>query len=334
MLKFHSKKIFSIIIATLVFILVLSTMVLATDKSVVLKLSHTGAIEHHYQYGSVMFKNLVAGMTDGKVDIKIYPLDQLGSQRESVEGAQLGTVDLVLTSDVLLSTFEPGFGALNLPFLFNNYKDLSRVLDGKVGQELSDRLAEKGLIVLAYWENGFRDITNSKRPIVKPADLEGLKIRTPSGEVFVNAFNNWGANATPMSLGEVYSALQVGTIDGQENPPAHVLDRKFYEVQDYYSITHHIHVAEPLIISKNTWNSLSGEYQQILKKAATQVALWMREYVQNKNAEQIETLKTEMDMAINNADIEAFKKSSKPVYDKYKDKFGDIVTKIQKTFNK
>lgn len=304
--------------------------VAAENDAKVLKLSHCGAIDHHYQKGSLMFKKLVKERTDGAIDVEVYPLDQLGTQRESVEGAQLGTVDLVLTSDVLLSTFEPSFGALNLPYLFGDYEDVRKALDGKVGQILSDRLAQKGLRVLAFWENGFRDITNDKRPINTPEDLNGLKIRTPSGKVFVDSFNNWGANATPMSLGEVYSALQVGTIDGQENPPAHVLDRKFYEVQDYYSITHHIHVAEPLVISKITWSELSEENQEILKEAAIEVANWMRNYVKEENAAQIEELKTEYGMEVNEADSAAFLEASQPVYEKYEDKFGDIVKEIRK----
>jgi tripartite ATP-independent transporter DctP family solute receptor len=166
----------------------------------VLKLSHTGAENHHYQEGALMFKDLVEERSNGDLVVEVYPLDQLGTQRESVEGAQLGTVDLVLTSDVQLSSFEPSFGALNLPYLFTNYAEVTKVLDGEVGEMLSDRLSEKGLVVLGYWENGFRDITNNVRPISKPEDLVGLKIRTPSGRVFVDSFNAWGANATPMPL--------------------------------------------------------------------------------------------------------------------------------------
>jgi tripartite ATP-independent transporter DctP family solute receptor len=307
------------------------SLVATAAEAKVLKLSHTGAENHHYQQGALMFKDLVEERSSGDLVVEVYPLDQLGTQRESVEGAQLGTVDLVLTSDVQLSSFEPSFGALNLPYLFTNYAEVTKVLDGKVGEMLSDRLSEKGLIVLGYWENGFRDITNNVRPIAKPEDLVGLKIRTPSGRVFVDSFNAWGANATPMDLSEVYSALQVGTLDGQENPPAHALDRKFYEVQDYYSITHHIHVAEPLVISKITWGGLSDGDKKILKDAAVEVAVWMRDHVKGINDKQIEELKTEYGMQINEADVPAFKKGSEPVYEKYEDRFGDIIEAIRNT---
>lgn len=326
MISISSKTSF-LIISFLTILFLISGSVGAQEIN--LRLSHTGALDHHYQEGALMFKHIVSGMSEGRINIEVYPMDQLGSQRESVEGAQLGTVDMVLTSDVLLSTFEESLGVLNLPYLFSDYNDVAKVLDGEIGDELSERLSQKGLVVLSYWENGFRGITNSERPIEEPKDLEGLKIRTPSGEVFVRTFNTYGANATPMSLGDVYSALQVGTIDGQENPPAHALHRKFHEVQDYYSITNHIHVAEPLIISQITWSELSKEDKEILSTASAQVALWMRQKVENQDAEQIRILEEKHGMEINEANIEAFIEASQPVYDHFESQFGDLIERIQ-----
>ncbi len=291
------------------------------QEKIVLKLGHTGAPDHPYQKAAEMFAGIVAEKTDGMVEVKIFPADGLGKQKELVEGAQLGTVDMVLTSDVLLSGFEPKMGALNLPFLFEDYDHVVSALNGEAGDALSDALYEKNLKVVGWWENGFRHISNSKRPIEKPEDLEGLKIRTPSGTVFVDTFNMMGASATPMSFGELYSALQLGTVDGQENPTTHVLTQKFYEVQDYLSLTYHIHVAEPLMMSRAVYDSLPAEYQTILLDAGEEVSKWSYQTTKESEAAEIEEIKaTGMNVTV--PDVEAFREATKVVYDKYEEQFG------------
>jgi len=297
-------------------------------KKFVLKLGHTGAPDHHYQVGSLKFAELVAKKTNGKVEIKVFPADQLGKQRQLVEGAQLGTVDMVLTSDVLLSSFEPLTGVLNLPFLFTDMNQVAKTLDGDVGKKIDAALAKKGLVVISWWENGFRHITNSKKPIVVPDDLKGMKIRTPEGNVFVETFNAYGASATPMSFGELYSALQLKTVDGQENPTSHVLSQKYYEVQKHLSLTNHIHVAEPLIMSAKVYKTLPPEYQKALHEAGKEVAVWMRKEVDNMEAKEIEELKKK-GMEVNKADAAAFKEASKKVYAKFEPVFGkDLINQI------
>ncbi len=292
-----------------------------------LKLAHTGALNHHYHKGSLLFKKLVEERSNGDMEILVFPADQLGKQRQMVEGAQLGTVDMVLTSDVLLSSFEKSMGVLNLPYLFRDIDHVSKVLDGDTGRFLSDKLSQKGLVVLGYWENGFRHITNSKGPINTPADLKGLKIRTPGGYVFVDTFNTFGASATPMSFGELYTALQLGTVDGQENPVAHVLTQKFYEVQKYLSLTGHIHVSEPLVMSQIIYTGLKPEQQKILLDAAQEVAVWMRQEVEDLEASQLKQLKDLIQ--VNTADRASFEQASEAVYKMHADKFGDLVTKIK-----
>lgn len=303
------------------------------QEKVTLKLGHTGAPDHHYQKGSLMFAKLVSEKTNGMVEIKVFPSDQLGKQKELVEGAQLGTVDMVLTSDVLLSSFEPTVGMLNLPFLFKDYDHLKTVLNGPIGEKISAALENKGLKVVGYWENGFRHITNSRGPINKPEDLKGLKIRTPSGAVFVDTFNMLGANATPMSFGELYSALQLKTVDGQENPTTHVLTQKFYEVQKYVSLTNHIHVSEPLVISKKVYEKLAPEYQKAILEAGKEVAEWMINEVSAKEAAEIEEIKKQ-GMKVNQADISAFVEGTKKVYEKYEPIFGkELIEEIRQAAN-
>jgi tripartite ATP-independent transporter DctP family solute receptor len=298
------------------------------NKKYVFKLGHTGAPDHHYQVGSLKFAELVAKKTNGKVEIKVFPADQLGKQRQLVEGCQLGTVDMVLTSDVLLSSFVPVVGVLNLPFLFKDTKQVGDVLDGPVGKKIDDAVAKKGLIVIGWWENGFRHITNSRKPIKTPADLQGLKIRTPEGNVFIETFNSYGAGATPMSFGELYSALQLGTVDGQENPTSHVLSQKYYEVQKYLSLTYHIHVAEPLLMSAKIYKTLPTEYQKALLEAGKEVTVWMRKEVNSMEAKEIAELKIK-GMKVNKADIKAFKEASKKIYAKFEPIFGkELIAEI------
>lgn len=292
-----------------------------------LRLGHTGALDHHYQKGSEMFKKLVEERSKGTLLIQIYPSDQLGTQRELVEGAQLGTVDMVLTSDVLLSSFEPTLSVLTLPYLFQNIEQVAKVMDGPIGDELAANLEKKGLTVVGYWENGFRHVTNSKRPVVKPEDMKGLKIRTPKGPVFVDTFNAYGASATPMGFGEIYTALQLGVVDGEENPIAHILTQKFYEVQKYLSLTSHIHSVEPLLISTAVFKSLSADQQKLLKQAGKDTAVWVRKEVDRIEAAQLKQL--EGKIAINKADTVAFEAASEPVYAKYESKFGSLIKRIK-----
>lgn len=298
-----------------------------SQAKTVLKLGHLAPIDHHYQEASIMFRDLVAKKTNGEVEIKVFPANQLGSQRELVEGAQLGTVDMVLTSDVLLSSFEDSMGLLNMPYLFRDIDHVGKVLDGSIGKRLSDNLAKKNLMVLAYWENGFRHITNSKRPINKPEDLQGLKVRTPSGYIFIESFKAFGASPTPMAFGELYSALQLGTVDGQENPVSHAVTQKFYEVQKYFSLTRHIHVSEPLLMSKIIFDGLKPEYQKALVEAAVEVAPWVRNEVESLESEQLSFLKEKME--VNTADREAFEAAAQAVYDKYDEKFGQAIKEIK-----
>lgn len=215
-----------------------------------LKLGHTGAPSHHYQTICTLFAKKVAERTGGKVQIDVFPADQLGKQLESVEGVMVGTHDMVLASDTVLSNWVPNMGILNLPFLFNDLSDVRKVLDGPIGARLAKELEPHGAVVIGWWENGMRHVTNNKRPIKTPDDLKGMKIRVPEGEVFVETFKALGAGPTVVSFGELYSALQLGTVDGQENPPAHILTQKFYEVQKYASRTGHIHMSSPLIMNK------------------------------------------------------------------------------------
>lgn len=299
----------------------------AAPAKVTLKLGHTGAPNHHYNLTCEKFVEAVKQKSNGEIEIKIFPSDQLGNQRQLVEGAQLGTVDMVLTSDSQLSSFIDAFGALNLPFLFRDIDHVGKAMDGEVGAYFSKEAEKKGIVILGYWENGFRHVSNSKRPIEKIEDLKGLKLRTPNSQVTLESFKALGALPTPMSFGEIYSALQLGTVDGQENPVAHILTQKWYEVQKYFSLTTHQHNVEPLCMSKIIFDSLKPEYQTILLEEGRAHAIVSRNMVTDDEANQLEELKTKI--TVNTVpDLKPFQEACKPVYDNARNKYGAIVDQI------
>ena len=286
----------------------------AMAQNYVLRLSHTGAPTHHYQTITEAFAAEIAEKTDGAVEVQVFPSDQLGNQLESVEGTMIGTLELTLASDTVLSNWVPDMGALNLPFLFNDMNEYLEVVEGPVGDNLSAQLEQQGAIILGWWGNGMRHVTNNVRPINVPADLDRLKIRVPEGKVFVDTFNALGAGATVMSFSELYSALQLGVVDGQENPPAHIITQNFNEVQKYVSRTGHIHMGSPLIINADLFHSMPEDIQTILMETG-------REF-DHKHIDMIAALEerqwkeiADRGMEINDVDKAPFREAVQPVYD-------------------
>ena len=293
-----------------------------------LKLGHTGALNHHYHIACLNFKEAVEKRTNGELEIKVFPSDQLGTQRQLVEGVQLGTVDMVLTGDQL-AAFVPENYMLSLPYLFDDLDHVGRTLDAEVGDWFAEKAEKKGIIVLGFWENGLRHISNNKRPINHPDDLKGLKIRVPNSQIGVEYFGKLGAAPTPMGFGEVYSALQLGTVDGQENPAAHMVNSHFYEVQKFFSLTGHQRIPEPLLISKIVFKRLKPEFQQILREEGKRTAKFSRNLVAEQEAEQLKMLREKM--TVNEvADKEPFRAAGKSQYDAMRKAYGsEILDKIE-----
>ncbi len=301
------------------------------DDTYTLKLGHTGAPSHHYQTICTMFADKVAEKTGGKVKINVFPADQLGKQLESVEGTMLGTHDMVLASDTVLSNWVPDMGILNLPFLFDDMQDVRKILDGPIGERLAKQLEPHGAVVIGWWDNGMRHITNNKRPIATPADLDGLKIRVPEGEVFVETFKALGAGPAVISFGELYSALQLGTVDGQENPPAHILTQKFYEVQKYVSRTGHIHLSSPLIMNKALLDEMPEEYRKAIVETAMEMGPVHTQMVEDLEKTQWQEV-ADHGMEILDVDKKPFREKVKPVIESFKKKLNaEIIDDIEKT---
>ncbi|MPM00473.1 hypothetical protein SDC9_46699 [bioreactor metagenome] len=293
-----------------------------------IKVGHSVSTDHGYHKGLEKFKEIVEEKTGGKVTVEIYPSSSLGSEREMIEGLQLGTVDMCLAATSQLTSFLPEYQVFDLPYIFTSRDEAWDTLDGELGQEMLDKLQEKGIVGLSYFEVGFRDFTNNKHPINTPADLSGMKFRTMETPVHVKAVGYWGANAVSMPIGEVYTALQTGTIDGQENPLSIILSQKLYEVQKYISITEHFYTATPLLVSKTFWDSMSPELQKIIQDAAYSGRDVCRQANLAAEDKAISVFK-DAGCEINNADKDAFKATTADIYAMFSDEIGqDLIDKF------
>jgi tripartite ATP-independent transporter DctP family solute receptor len=294
---------------------------ISQEKQVALKLGHAVAPEHPYHLGAVRYSDLVAQRTKGKVKIDVYPSTQLGNERDMVEGLQLGTIDLVVTSTGPLGGFVPRMFVVDLPFLFRDRGHAYKVLDGPIGRELLDAFSAKGIKGLAFWENGFRQMTNSVRPIEKPEDLRGIKIRTMENKVHLSAFRAFGASPTPMAWSEVYTALQQKTIDAQENPIAIIYFQKIYEVQKYLALTDHFYSPTPLLMSLKAFNNLPKNIQKIMLDTAMECATFERNLLRDNEAKQLAEIKAKgMQVILPNK--KPFQDAVVPVYKEFESQFG------------
>lgn len=286
-----------------------------------IKIGHSVSTEHGYHLGLLKFKEIVEAKTNGKVTVAIHASSSLGSEREMIEGIQLGTIDMALAATSQLTSFEPKMQLFDLPFLFKNRKHAFGVLDGEIGKEMLQLLEKKGMVGLAYFEVGFRDFTNNIAPIKTPADIAGKKFRLMQTPVHVETIAHWGGNPTSMPIGEVYTALQTKTIDGQENPLSIIKAQRLFEVQKYISITEHFYTGTPLLIQKKMWDSYSAGFQAVLQEAANAG----RDVCRDANMKSEETALAEFKAAgceINDADKQAFMNDCQAIYDKFAPEIG------------
>ena len=255
-------------------VLVLGLTAAANAADFVFKLGHIADPENPYAKGAEKFAQLVKEKTGGKVEVQVFPSSQLGNQRDLVEGTQFGTIDFTMTSTAVLGNFLPQAAVFDLPFIFRDVQHAYKALD-TVGMEIAEKL--QGMKLLAYYENGVRHMTNSKRPIRKPEDMKGLKIRVMEQPIYIEMIKALGGNPTPMAFGELFTALQQGVVDGQENPAAHIYTARFFEVQKYISLTAHTYSAEPMLVSLAAWNKLPKDLQEKIQAAANESRDWQRD---------------------------------------------------------
>jgi len=300
----------------------------AAAKPVNLSLNHVGATSHFYHDGSLKFADLVKQYTNGAITVDVFPASQIASGAKAVEFVQLGTLDIALEATTALENFVPEVGVLNLPFMFKSTADAFKILDGDIGKELERASEAKGFKILAWWDNGFRYMSNSVRPIKRPEDLKGLKMRVPESRVFLETFQTLGAIPTAMAVAEVFSALQLGTVDGQENTQANFVNNKYAEIQKYYSLSRHIFTAEPLIMSLSKFNEFSPEQQRAILRAAQEAGKFERDLSVQAEKKDLETIKAAGVIVDELTDVNEWVRAVQPVYNSFS-QFNSIRQRIQ-----
>ena len=242
----------------------------------VIRFGHLNNPDHPVGMGVKKFAEIVAAKSGGKMQVKEFGSNQLGTEQQQTSALQGGVQEMQAPATTSLVGIVKDYGVVDFPFTVSNHAQAFALLDGPLGKALVEKLPEKGLVGLAYWDLGFRNVTNSKRPIAKPEDLEGLKLRVIPNPVFLDTFKAFKANPVPMSFSELYTALETKTVDGQENPYSVILSNKFYEVQKYVSGTNHVYGTNIILISKKFWDKLSPAEQKILQEAAIEARDYQR----------------------------------------------------------
>jgi tripartite ATP-independent transporter DctP family solute receptor len=287
--------------------------------------------DHPQGQAVTKFGELVSQKSDGKIKVKLFAGGLLGNDVSMVSSLQGGTQEMTIpdTSTLVGISGLKEFGLINLPFVLNSSLEADELLDGPWGQKLMAKLPEKGLVGLGFWENGFRQISNNRHPINKAEDISGLKLRVIQNPLFIDTFKALGANALPMPFPEVYTALETGTVDGQENPLATLIASKFYEVQKHTVISNHIYSVWAFLISKKFWDKLSPDEQKILTEAANEATAFERKTIRAFDATALEEIKAKGVQVTTLSDEETAKlrELTKPVSVKYTQEFGEAGAK-------
>lgn len=299
----------------------------ASTEPTVIKLGMTINEQDSFYLCASKFSELVKERTNGAYDIQLFPNSALGDERTMLESMQMGTLDAGIITSGPFVNFVPEFGVLDMPFLFPNNEAAYKVLDGEVGKEILGKLESSQLKGLAYAERGFRNLTNSVRPVKTADDIKDLKIRVMENEVYIAAFNSMGVNAVPMAWTEALTALQQGTIQGQENPVNVIHAYKMWDSQKYVTMTRHAYAAAVITFSLDKFNDLPEDVQKVFLESAQEAAEYERAWVAENEATQIETLKSNGMEVIEDPDLESFKAAVQPVYDKYT-QYSEYLTRI------
>src|SRR5215471_7909079 len=295
-----------------------------------MKINIALAQNSHYGVAIDTFAREVEKRTNGRYKIQTFYSGALGAERESVEGVQLGTLDLTLTSTGPLPNFVPEVAILDIPFLFRDYAHARAVLDSPIGQELLQKFPAKGMVALAWAENGFRHMTNSKRPVNSPDDLKGLKMRTMENPIHIEAYKQFGILPTPMAFTEVFTALQQGTVDGQENPLSVITAAKLDQVQKNLTLTGHVYSPAVILMNKAQWDKLSAPDKQAFQEAAKEAVKANRARVDEDEAKAVADLRAKGMAVVETIDKSKFQATLAPVYADFGKRFGqDNIDRIR-----
>lgn len=295
-----------------------------------IKFGHLNNTDHPVSFGVKRFAELLAAKTGGKFKVQEYPSNTLGNELQQQSALQGGVQEMSAPSTSSLAGIVKEFGLVDFPFAVSTFEQADALLDGPLGKALIDKLPEKGLVALGYWDLGFRNVTNSRRPITKAEDLQGLKLRVIPNPVFLDSFKAFGANPVPMPFAELYGALESKAVDGQENPFAVILSNKFYEVNKYVSATNHVYAANILLVSKRFWDKLSPAEQKIMHEAANEARGYQRQVSREAARKAVGELQAK-GMAYNDiapAEQERMRQIVKPVTDKFAASYDPAIVKL------
>jgi tripartite ATP-independent transporter DctP family solute receptor len=288
----------------------------AHAQAVKLTLGHGAAVGNPRHDAALKFAEVLKAKSGGRIEVQVAPSGQLGDDAAMVTALRTGALDMSANSQGAVANAVPDYAAFGMPFLFTNTAQAFKVLDGPLGKELSDKSAEKGLIVLGYWDNGIRHMTNSKRAITKVEDMKGLKMRTPPDTVLVDIMQSLGAEAQQIKFAELYVALQQGVVDGQENPLMNIHASKLYEVQKHLALTSHQFQMTPFLMSKRSWDKLSEADRKAVTEAAAEATALQRKLSQESDDKLLADLKTK-GVQVTTVDKGAFEKATSTVDDKW-----------------
>lgn len=297
-------------------------------QAVKLTLGHGAAPGNPRHEAALKFAEVAKARSGGRIEVQVSPSAQLGDDAAMVTALRTGALDLSANSQGAVANAVPEYAAFGMPFLFGSAAQAFKVLDGPVGKELADKSAEKGLVVLGYWDNGIRHMTNSKHPVAKVEDMKGLKMRTPPDTVLVDIMQSLGAEAQQIKFAELYVALQQGVVDGQENPLMNIHASKLYEVQKHLALTSHQFQMTPLLVGKRTWDRLSAADRKALQDAAAEATALQRRLAQESDDKLLADLKAK-GVQVTTVDRATFQKATAPVEAKWvSSPIGPFVKKV------
>lgn len=317
------KKMFGLFLALFLAVALLPGSAMASKKTVI-KIGH-GANEKYHMHRAIMeFKRLVEEGSNGRFEIQVFPSSQMGPDREMIEGVQTGVLEMCVPPSSFFPGWDQAFSVIELPFMYPNKEVALKVLHSQRGEEMLKRLEKLDLVGLGWLENGTRHVTNNVRAIHNPGDLKGVKLRTMKVPAHVDTFKALGANPTPMNFGEVYSGLQQGVIDGQENPVAHIYSQRFFEVQKHMSLTGHVFTVYIPVISKSFYDSLSAKDQELLRESMKKAEDYQQQLVNDEESKQLaEIEKSGVQVTrLTPAETKSFMAKVEPVKAKYRSDAG------------
>lgn len=301
----------------------------ARAQQIRFQLGHGASPGNPRSTASDKFAELVRDRSKGKIEVRVAGQEQLGGDSAMITAMRTGTLDFSPNTQGPTAAVAPKIAALGLPFLFKSMPAAAKVVDGKVGDEIAQQFEAGGLILLAYWDNGIRHTTNSKRAISTPADVKGLKIRTPADPMTIDIFQALGAATEQIKFSELYVALQQGVVDGQENPLANIFANKLHEVNPYIAMTGHKWESTPFLMSKMSWNRLNADDKKIVKDAAMEAGALQRQLLAETEAKLLADFKTNPKVTVTEVDPAPFQEATASVYQKWEAQFPDFVKSLR-----